>query len=418
MHDQKFKEEVKNLKVAFVGNQGNNSYRVCKWGRHMGVDAHLFHCPTKYNTVRSLPELIDPELKQGYPDWINVLDKPPYGFDAFSKHPDLVEHLNSNFDAIITSGEWGVRELHHFNGPALYHFSLGGDIGHIPWQDWRSFDSKTKQYRQRMYQASLHRYNAIYTTIRSTIEKLGTINLADRAYPWAHPEDVSANRKRANKELLVKLNARYGDKKRVFLWLSRLMMDPTHYGSKKVDIFIKAAANFIKQNPDYPVSIIMGYHGPDREAAHQLVENLGISDMVDWIDHQPYTYLLSFLSMPNAVVFDDFSRTDEQLSGMGRDATSVGAVVVKRVDLKWTGYLFAPGCPLLPARTQSECLKHMNDLKDDTYFKEKQEYIQEWGLKYLDYPYNVKKFYRRILEDVSPTYKENLTIKKGYLALE
>jgi hypothetical protein len=387
------------VRVAFIGNQGNNAYRMCKWGRSMGVNAHLYHCPKKYNKVRSMPELIDPELASGYPNWVTVLDgggRP----DVFKHYPSIVDHIHRRFRAIVTSGEWGVQELHHFEGPALFHLSLGGDIGDIPWRDWKSIGNSRAQERHRLYQESIRRYKAIFTANRESVAKLEGIGLKGQAKIWAHPEDVVHNKSRTDSALLSELSEKYNGVGRVFIWLSRLIMNPDHYGNKATDVFVKALTRFISQKPDYSVRVIMGDHGPNRKEIKELIEQQKVGHLIDWVKHQPYTHLLAFLSLPQAVIFDELSPQTNWISGMARDTLSVGGVIVRSIDQEYTEFLFGPGCPILHADSVDLCAERMRQLTDDSFFQKQKAAASRWAMEYLHYPRNVKRFYDRIARDL------------------
>lgn len=387
------------VQVAFIGNQGNNAYRMCKWGRSMGMNAHLYHCPEKYNKVRSAPELIDQELAAGYPDWITVLDGDGRR-DVFAHYPSIVDHIHRRYDAIITTGAWGVRELHHFDGPPLFHLSLGGDIGDIPWRDWKSFDNKARQKRHRLYQESIRRYQAIFTANRETVAKLEGIGLKGQAKLWAGPEDIVHNRSRTNKALLSELVEKYNGVDRVFIWLSRIILDPDYYGNKAADVFVKAFARFISKKPDYSIRVIMGDHGPNSEEIKELVEQLGVGHLIDWVEHQPYTHLLAFLSLPQAVVFDELSPQTNWISGLARDTLSVGGVMVRSLDHEYTDFLYGPGCPVLHADSVDQCAKRMFQLADVDFFEQRKKAVRRWANEYLHYPRNVRIFYDRIIRDL------------------
>lgn len=384
------------LRVAFIGNQGNNAYRMCKWGRMLGVEARLFHCPSQYNRERSLPELVDPELASGYPDWIKVLETKDY----FDHNPAAVASINSTNDAIVTTGEYGIHQLRHFHGPVLAHLPVGGDVGVTPWRDFTLFPTAEAQERQRLYLLSLGRYNVIVTANPMTQAKLEHFGLKGRVVMWTSPEDVISNREKVDRQVYAELVARYQETPRVFMWLSRLMLDKQRFANKAVDFFIKALARLLEERPDCPVRVIMGDHGPDREEARSLVERLGLGPRVEWVEHQPYTHLLAFLSLPNAVLFDELDPAGDWIGGIGRDALSVGCVTVKSNDPRRAAYLYGPGCPVLHASSEEQCLQRMRQVLDDDFFQQQKKATLEWADKYMHYPLNVKKFYSRIARDV------------------
>ena len=53
------------MKIAFVGNQDNNAYRICIWLRERNIDVHLYMFRQEVGT-RSRPELIDVKLAENF----------------------------------------------------------------------------------------------------------------------------------------------------------------------------------------------------------------------------------------------------------------------------------------------------------------------------------------------------------------
>ena len=78
------------MKIALVGNQDNNAYRLCKWVREHGEDAHLYMMRQEQGP-RSKPELVDPQLAdEGYPPWVRQYDDAGQAESAGPRHPAFV----------------------------------------------------------------------------------------------------------------------------------------------------------------------------------------------------------------------------------------------------------------------------------------------------------------------------------------
>jgi glycosyltransferase involved in cell wall biosynthesis len=173
------------------------------------------------------------------------------------------------------------------------------------------------------------------------------------------PEDVTTNRHLVDRALLDELTTRYQRFERIFLWLSRVdFRDRSSPMYKGTDKFIRAAAQVVADGAN--VRVVIGAHGHDSEAARKLVGDLGIGDHVDWVSHLPFRELITYLSIPNAVVFDELTHLNVVSSGLSREALSVGAVVVRSHSAILTNAGYGSSdCPVRHAVTQADAYENM-----------------------------------------------------------
>ena len=174
--------------------------------------------------------------------------------------------------------------------------------------------------------------NMIFTGFKPTINTIYSLNLDKKLKMWGFPEDVTQNPNRMDTFLFEKLNTEYGSYHRVFLWLSRInYFDKRSSAYKAPEKFLEAFGT-IAQEYNSRIKLIIGEHGADINSFKKRVTEKGLNAFIDFIPHQPYQKLLSYLSLPNAVIFDELDKEKGELSGIAREALSVGAVVVKAID--------------------------------------------------------------------------------------
>jgi glycosyltransferase involved in cell wall biosynthesis len=395
------------MRVAFVCNQDNNNYRICKWMRSVGVDAELYHFSINVEASgkRSLPELVDPELSGGYPDWIHVVEG----------RPGIVRNKQKELDAIcrktnvaITSGSVGVRVAHFLNVPDIFHYALGGEITTNPWkpiEEIEKFHVKLAQFR---YRKNLDIMKGIFSDFPPQIDVLRKHGLGDKIISWSMPEDVLGNRKRMNQDLRRQLMQRYGGKKRVFVWASRLNMDPSQPYYKAPEIFAGALHRLKQERGLDDIGLIIGQHGFDADAFKKIVADYGLNPHIDWIDHQPYVDLLAYLGLDNAVVFDNLCATMDGLGGVGRECMSVGSMLVKSIDVGYLDSQYGQGCPAINAYSVDTCYDAMVRLLDDDIFHAARAQMDLWSKCYLHYPRNIMGMIYEILSRSTGGYRESL----------
>lgn len=391
------------MKVCFWGNQGNSSYRLCKWLREKGLDAHLYMM--KNANKRSYPELVDTDLSEGYPDWIHVYDNQNI-LDSVFIHKKLIRDIESKFDIVVLSGLHAALGGHSFNMPMVMISSGPTNIGVVHmdqyykrydmlakfrWVIVRFFCRKTVKKCQRV---SVHFDPEIYS-----LQKLGAIS---KQFVFAFPEDVSGNRERVDQALLKQLNEQYGEYDKVFLWLSRVNYrvhgTPDYKG---VDNFMASVKRLLDQDGEN-IKIIVGEHGYDWQELQSWVRENGLEKYFDYVPHLPYWKLLTYLSIQNSVVFDEIiDNFFSTSSGMLREALSVGAVVCKSFSETLTSLAYGPGCPVLKANDEQKLYEQMKLILswDEARFREQQNASEQWALKYLHWENSINKLVA-VLEEV------------------
>ena len=374
------------LSICVFGNQDNNGYRLTKWLRARGHDAHLF-VMTHWESARSDPAAIDTALAiESNQSWMHEFDNSVAKL-IFGHAPEIGE-IEQTFDVVLVAGSMAMTFAHRIRRIPVVCLSLGpGNLGVI-----RMWDHYGLKYRlfwtlMRFYmRKSVRVCHKILTHSDPEIYSLNELNQLGKELFYGLPEDVRSNRQRVDAVLLEELTRRYQEFQRVFLWLSRVdFRDQSSPMYKGTDKFLRAAARVIGEGQR--ARVIIGNHGRDADAARKLVSELGIEEHVDWVPHLPFRDLLAYLSIPNAVVFDELTELNVVSSGMSREALSVGAVVVRssRPVLIRAGY-GRGDVPIHHALTEDDVYAKMKLALgwNEQEFKEEKARAVDWAERYLD----------------------------------
>jgi len=390
------------MRVALIGNMGNNLYRMGKWLREAGKDAHLYLLRQERGP-RCLPEEVDPDVApeaEGYPHWIHEYDD--RGRTWFLRPSRVARRIEAESDVLVTMGSRGLLAVRHFRRLPIVHLASGCEISEYPlwlfaWRTPLPWRVVSLQMRR-----ALKRVRVVVSMFRPEVDVLNRLGHADKARLWGIPEDVEANSRRADPALIESLHATYGGYRRLFLWLSRLnFMDRSRPVYKGPEMFLEAFERLVHGWGDR-VRAVVGTHGDDVQPFMQRVEEKRLGGFIDFVPHLPYTRLLAYLSLPNAVVVDNLAKEYGVLAGMARDALSVGAVTVKALDREFVRQCHGEGCPILDATDAETCYQALERLleMDEAAFRRLQETHRAWALEHIDYRRRVP-WFMALLEEVA-----------------
>jgi hypothetical protein len=371
------------VKICFFGNQGNNAYKHCKYLRELGHDAHLILFAGK-ETKRSNPEYIDKDLENGYPEWIFRYSTKQFLFNIIPRlDKEIKEKVNNDYDVVVVSGNFAMKLASTFSKkvPLVLLLTGSSNLGVV---HKRSYLKRKTVKRSMMILGG----GAFQVTL------LKMINQHNKLHFHAQMEDIYANQESINEELLNKLIAQYKKYDKVFIWLSRSVVEKNDNAYKAPEVFIEAVEKFIKSNQKN-IKVIMGAHGRDFPIVKEKIKNYDIEDHFDFVPHLRYRDVLTYLSLPNGVVFDSL-RPDrlESISGILRDALSVGAVYVARINYDMLKMRHGPDCPIFDAKNSDEACQVMKTLceLDESEFQELQKKTLSWAEKYLHYKNQINRF--------------------------
>lgn len=395
------------MRVAVVGNQDNNGYRLALWMRDLGADAHLYVMQRECSLRGSL-ESIDLDIRDAegrLPDWIHPYDD-DRAFSLYGKGA-LARSIVREFDVVITTGGRGLMAVNQFPDQSVVHLSIGEDVGVSPLKAYRwgtPLKERIACFRMRQ---GLFRTRRVLVGVGSSVQALYRLGLQSRMMLWGYPEDVQRNRARVNQQELEKLTEQYARYDRVFVWLCRLnFLDPSIPDYKGPERFLEAFEQVVRKD-NANVRAIIGAHGFDTEAFKAMVTKKGLDDHVDYVTHLPYHRVLTYFRIPNAIVFDRLMPDSSVgMSGLTREAISVGAVLIKSIDQNLVEACFGAPCPIVQADDGDSVREAMRRLMDDEYRDRVRDELNHWAKTYLDYPRNTQ----RLLEYLKTVqYAEELT---------
>lgn len=370
------------MRVCFWGNQDNAGYRLCKWLRAKGINAHLYMM--RSDNVRSRPEAIDQELEaDGYPEWIRQYDNSIK--NILMPDAAVIGDIERRFDVLVVSGATGMMCAHRFNMPMICFSTGPSNQGVVRMWDHLSPGHRLRWgVARRLIRKAVRRCYKILVHYDPEMYSLSRLDQMGKQVIFGFPEDVTGNKQRVDAALLQELNDKYAKYDRVFLWLGRIsFVDKTSSEYKGTDKFLEAAERVVRQGAN--VRIVVGEHGHDGKLFRRMVEEKGLSEHFEWVPHMPFWQLLTYLSINNAVVFDELTQLNCVSSGMFRECLSVGGILVRSYSPILTKKGHGPDCPVLHAITADEVHARMQEVLSwsDTQFRQRREQVDLWAMQYL-----------------------------------
>jgi glycosyltransferase involved in cell wall biosynthesis len=373
------------VRISFLGNQGNWSFRQAGCLRAAGYDCTLFFFRDK-NTRRGDPALMDPSLRESYPDWLVTVDN--------ARDDAVYRRIERDFDIVIVSGNVALRHAFRLDPKRIAiaaHATGPNNVG----------SKETPDGSQMSKIETLRNADVILTAHPVTTRILHDLGLYDRVRFQLPLEDVIGVTESVDRSALDELSRHYGQYDRLLCWFSRNIMNPADPAYKAPEVFLRASAAYLKSHLDANIRIVFGNHGPDADEARALIASLGLESCTNIIDHQSFPRLLAYLSLPNAVVFDNLAQGTVS-SGMFRDAMAMGAVLVRHISTEDIDLAYGPGCPVVDAydeATATEAIGRLADL-DASDFERLQQEARDWAIRHLHWESRVGSFVSLLRETI------------------
>jgi glycosyltransferase involved in cell wall biosynthesis len=316
----------KKIKVALYGNVCNNFYALAKCLRNNNIaDAHLYLNDS--SDIQNRPESDDPDLLNNYPDWIH-LDRrwDPFLFlKRFDK--SFIKELNK-YDIVFLS-DHGLVLAPYITAKKIF-FVTGADLTRIPFSDRYLEGLKglkiwlAKKYIPFMQRRGIRSCDKIiaqpFKPYRSALKRLRVSEkLLSSSY---YPILVDEEKIKTNPDAWNKIDPINKEKLRPFKFFifhpSRLFIQkiPSHIETghwKGNDNLIMAFAIFIKKYnvTDACLAMPERIHSPDIAIAKKMIEDLGITDNVVWLNPPnkegfPRNDLINFYSISDLIT-DEFA---------------------------------------------------------------------------------------------------------------
>lgn len=383
MTDDGALQPIPRPRVAFVGNQDNNAYRLCRWLRELGFDSHLFIHPDNLTQPRSHPALVSPELDIDTCPWTHLYGDCESWYPYFKKTATS-RRIEQDFEVVVTSGSSIMFGL-QFDRIPVFHIALGGDVRDIPRNGWLDALPLDEKIRSFIFRKALKHCSRVFSGMSAgTAKTMSDLRMQGRVIFVGFPEDQRHNLQLRDQPLLDRLNESYAKYDRVFLWLSRLNYQTPNSQYKGADHFLRAYAQVA---PKHDVRAVVALHGNDRDDFVAMASELGVTDRIDFVEHLPFRQLLTYLSISNAVVFDSLQPGSNAIGGLTREALSVGACVVRRTNMETVNALYGSPVPLRLAHDaediRSAMMEYLN--MSPEAFADQRQSVLDWAAEHLDY---------------------------------
>lgn len=376
-------------KIAFLGNPDNFGIRHVLWLRKLGYDACLYRSD---EGKRGDITHYYPDYALNKPDWIRPLSLNYKEFIQLFFFPKrakaFFKEINENFDCVWISGPMALVLSKFVHLPKLF-IPVGYEVSYFASKRNRPI----KYYLSQMSPIMLLKDTFVYRQVKQIIYQMTLIvdwfecnldvyrelNLIPKVKGYGVGDDCAQLKTLADRSLKEEILLEYQNCHRTLLWFSRLNFtnpeDPIYKG---VEIFYEALEGMLDYLKDNKIRIIMGFHGEDKEAFYHAYGETELYQYIDWIGHLDYPQLISYLSIPNAIAFTDFGKYNTGISGIMRDALSMGVPIINNSAPEVMEQQYEGVAPRLYAdnpvdiRSQIKSLSEMSDeefngLKAKTY---------------------------------------------------
>lgn len=334
------------LRVLHTGNLLNNSYKLAKFQRKLGIDARLRLQSIQRGTGDD-PAWEDPELAQGYPAWIEFED-----VDTFAPRRKLKRLLDILFRMVPR--EEDIDILHaQCTAPILGQFQAPDRlVSHLVGSDLRelAFERSLNGYLMRR---ALRASRIVYFNNIDHAEYLDRLGIAGTFLP--NPMDLE----RYRPEPAPRKFPQYD-----FVIFHPVHIDWTYRGRKRSslkgnDRLIRAFARFVKDNPK--TLLVCLRYGVDIAATESLIAELGIGANVVFIERLRKEALREMMNAADLIA-DQF-----MLGAMG--GTAVETLACGRPLLTYIKEDMARRCygetpPVFNARTEHEIYEALVAARD------------------------------------------------------
>jgi hypothetical protein len=418
------------LRALFLGNHDNINLRTAIWSRNVGIDAHLLFLGDENGPRSRVSDLADAAPGR-LPDWIRA--QPARTVTAQLREISGSKELQAyfaGFDVAVTSGTISLQIASAVPLPKI-HVSVGIEIAgnpfHVPrLPPPRGFPRTPRQLASRVLdvlvparvrdtndvldderllaartRAGLESVQRIFDGYVPNMEALERLGLSEKLVVSSIGEDVFANRARIDQVRRAALIAEYAKVERVFLWLSRLnFLDPEHgqayKGVERYWAALERRADLVRSGR---VALVFGRHGNDSDRFIEQIKDSPLYPHVRWVPHLGWAELLTWVSHPKAYVFSEFGERQKDMSGLGRDAISVGTPVVSSADHDHVRRQLGEKPPFLRAVTIDDITARIDeivgyDAAQDNALREK---VRLYGETVLHYPAYMRRLWSATL---------------------
>jgi hypothetical protein len=298
------------MKVHLYGNILNNGYNLTRFLRAAGYDA-VFFLDDSSNASQDYPWWEDANLRpDNLPEWIRYYRFAPKWLTPGREERRLFADFGQADIALVCG--WGPVLAAKARIPFVF-YSYGEDLniadtrfgvtkilrmmlrGHLP-RGLRKYLTIGLLQRRHLKTAE---FVAVAMTYQMT--HIRTLGLMPKMAQFRLAWDTS--RYAARRDL--HFESEYSGFDRVFFMIARHSWHSLSRDFKGNDKFLRAFAHYVHMRKPN-VRLVLIEKGHDVGRSRKLIEQLKIAPYVQWVREMDKTGIRAFLSLPNAVVVDQF----------------------------------------------------------------------------------------------------------------
>ena len=390
------------LRILFYGTHLKHYY-LAKWLRQKGYECTLLLTDYK---EKNRPEAAEPILLDNYPSWIvDLKSKPnsvyrrimrwfcrsewmPFALQKILLHGELnpskrAYALVEKHDLVFTSGAESLMHCFRFGKPVVFR-ALGSDLCKSP------FKAEPFSYEFLSYQLRLNikKVKKILLYQVDTVWAARFLGVSDKVAYYSVPTDIQLMASNIDQSFYCKVKEKYKQHKTVFYMPSRKNMDPASTDYKGCEKALEAFRCLKEEG--FKFRVVASARGVNAALFKDMIHKFGLDEIVDLVEEEPLYRLAAYLTQPNFIVVNDLGFEKEHLTGIAREAISLGAILVDSVDMTTDMFtsIYGPaedlGVYKAVEATRLCCVLRDTLRMDIKTLQNLKEANSSWALKYLD----------------------------------
>jgi glycosyltransferase involved in cell wall biosynthesis len=339
------------MRIALLGNLANTAYAYTKALRNEGLKADVFITEKERKQVTTYPEWEDPEINSINSNWIHYYEQ---------RNPISLFQTMTKLRSYDLIHAFGLPNIYcQFLGRPLITHALGADLKEVVYES-----GLTGYLLKRAFLRSK-------CVLFSDIDHIPHVNRLRLSQAQYFPAAVDINKYHPE------VQARYKEKDKIIL-LHSSFLDWTQKQttSKRNDLFFHAFSKFAKGRDDLVLRVIAA--GPDTEITKELIYDLGISEIVEFLPPLNKQQLVDEYHKCDLIV-DQFGMPKFGVNALEGMACGRPVFLYLDKDLAMQCYSDLPPTPV--ANGESEIYNTLNKICQKDQLKDIGTKCHEWIIK-------------------------------------